>query len=158
MSDSKEERIVVQYHYTVWPDHGVPEYPTSLLQFVRKVMSINPENSGPIVVHCRWALIRVSTLLSDVCVVLCSAGVGRTGTFMALFAQVKRMKVENNFDIFGYVRGMRYKRNCMVQTEVSTIKLHTVQNLNFSIFFPAPSATVCVHPRCSTGGNRVWGD
>ena len=54
MNSSKEERIVVQYHYTVWPDHGVPEYPTSLLHFVRKVMSINPENSGPIVVHCRW--------------------------------------------------------------------------------------------------------
>ena len=54
MNSSKEERIVVQYHYTVWPDHGVPEYPTSLLHFVRKTMSVNPENSGPIVVHCRW--------------------------------------------------------------------------------------------------------
>ena len=31
------------------------------------------------------------------------------------------MKEEKNFDIFGYVRGMRYKRNCMVQTEVSQI-------------------------------------
>ena len=59
MNSSKEERIIVQYHYTVWPDHGVPEYPTSLLQFVRKVMSVNPENSGPIVVHCRWGLIRI---------------------------------------------------------------------------------------------------
>ena len=54
MEGSKEERIVKQYHYTVWPDHGVPEYPTSLLQFVRKVMVCNPLNAGPIVVHCRW--------------------------------------------------------------------------------------------------------
>lgn len=53
MNTSKEERIVTQYHYTVWPDHGVPEYPTSLLHFVRKVMAANPGNSGPIVVHCR---------------------------------------------------------------------------------------------------------
>ena len=52
-NNSKEERIVTQYHYTVWPDHGVPEYPTSLLHFVRKIMAVNPENSGPMVVHCR---------------------------------------------------------------------------------------------------------
>ena len=55
MDNSKEERIVTQYHFTVWPDHGVPEYPTSVLHFVRKVMSSNPDNSGPIVVHCRSA-------------------------------------------------------------------------------------------------------
>ena len=48
----------------------------------------------------------------------CSAGVGRTGTFMTLHAQLKRMERENNIDIFGYVRSMRYNRNCMVQTEV----------------------------------------
>ena len=53
MDNSKEERIVTQFHFTVWPDHGVPDYPTSLLHFVRKVMTSNPENSGPIVVHCR---------------------------------------------------------------------------------------------------------
>lgn len=50
---SQEERIVRQFHFTVWPDHGVPESPTPLLQFVRKVTSSNPINAGPIVVHCR---------------------------------------------------------------------------------------------------------
>ena len=55
MDGSKEERIVKQFHYTVWPDHGVPEYPTPLLQFVRKVAASNPMNAGPIVVHCRSA-------------------------------------------------------------------------------------------------------
>jgi len=53
MDNSKEERIVTQFHFTVWPDHGVPDYPTSLLHFVRKVMASNTENSGPIVVHFR---------------------------------------------------------------------------------------------------------
>lgn len=48
----------------------------------------------------------------------CSAGVGRTGTFIALFAQLERMEEEKDLDIFGFVRGMRYKRNSMVQTEV----------------------------------------
>lgn len=54
--DSKEERIVKQFHYTVWPDHGVPDHPTPLLQFVRKVSSSNPMNAGPIVVHCRYCM------------------------------------------------------------------------------------------------------
>ena len=49
---------------------------------------------------------------------LCSAGVGRTGTFIALFSQLERMETEKNLDIFGFVRAMRYKRNSMVQTEV----------------------------------------
>ena len=52
-SRSKEERIVKQFHYTAWPDHGVPDSATPLLQFVRKVASSNPIHAGPIVVHCR---------------------------------------------------------------------------------------------------------
>ena len=96
---SKEERIVTQFHFTSWPDHGVPQYPTALLHFVRKVASSNPVNAGPMVVHC-------------------SAGVGRTGTFLTIISQLKRLQAENNVDIFAYVRSMRYQRCYMVQTEV----------------------------------------
>ena len=54
------------------------------------------------------------------------------------------MKEEKNFDIFGYVRGMRYKRNCMVQTEVSQIpqsSLYVI--LNITVYYY--TASVCVH-------------
>ena len=95
----KSERIITQFHYTIWPDHGVPDYPTSLLHFVRRVMFASREQSAPIVVHC-------------------SAGVGRTGTFITLFTQLQRIKDEGTVDIFNFVRGMRYRRCCMVQTEV----------------------------------------
>ena len=47
-----------------------------------------------------------------------SAGVGRTGTFITLDVQLKRIKKEGTVDIFGFVRNMRYKRCYMVQTEV----------------------------------------
>ena len=96
---SKTERIVRQFHFTVWPDHGVPEYPAQLLHFVYKVLQEEPLKEGPMVVHC-------------------SAGVGRTGTFITLFTQLQRIKAEGNLDVFGFVRSMRRRRCYMVQTEV----------------------------------------
>ena len=48
-----EKREVRQLQFTAWPDHGVPEYPTPLLQFMRRVRTMNPQEAGPVVVHCR---------------------------------------------------------------------------------------------------------
>lgn len=49
-------RLVRQFHYTVWPDHGVPETTQSLIQFVRTVRDYvnRSPGSGPTVVHCRY--------------------------------------------------------------------------------------------------------
>lgn len=49
-------RIVRHFHYTVWPDHGVPETTQSLVQFVRTVRDYidRVSGSGPTVVHCRY--------------------------------------------------------------------------------------------------------
>ena len=60
----KEEREVKQFHFTVWPDHGVPEYPTALLAFRRRVRAYNPADAGPLTVHCRQVPAR---LTFDVC-------------------------------------------------------------------------------------------
>lgn len=48
-------RLIRQFHYTVWPDHGVPETTQSLIQFVRTVRDyINrTPQAGPTIVHCR---------------------------------------------------------------------------------------------------------
>ena len=45
---------VTQFHFTAWPDHGVPDYATSLLAFHKKVKKHHKPFMGPIIVHCRF--------------------------------------------------------------------------------------------------------
>lgn len=49
-----EVREVKQFHFTGWPNHGVPYHATGLLSFIRRVKNFNPPSAGPIVVHCRY--------------------------------------------------------------------------------------------------------
>ncbi|XP_034052097.1 receptor-type tyrosine-protein phosphatase S-like isoform X4 [Gymnodraco acuticeps] len=97
-SGSSERREVRQFQFTSWPDHGVPEYPTPFLNFLRRVKACNPPDAGPIIAHC-------------------SAGVGRTGCFIVIDAMLERIRQERTVDIYGHVTLMRSQRNYMVQTE-----------------------------------------
>ena len=54
----------------------------------------------------------------------CSAGVGRSGTFVTLHTQMSRIVAEKNVDVFGFVRSMRSHRCLMVQTEAQYIFIH----------------------------------
>ncbi|KAF7483431.1 Hypothetical predicted protein [Marmota monax] len=100
-------RLIRHFHYTVWPDHGVPETTQSLIQFVRTVRDyINrTPGAGPTVVHC-------------------SAGVGRTGTFIALDRILQQLDSKDSVDIYGAVHDLRLHRVHMVQTECQYIYLH----------------------------------
>uniref|UniRef100_A0A8C9G8D4 protein-tyrosine-phosphatase n=1 Tax=Pavo cristatus TaxID=9049 RepID=A0A8C9G8D4_PAVCR len=102
-------RLIRHFHYTVWPDHGVPETTQSLIQFVRTVRDyINrTPDTGPTVVHC-------------------SAGVGRTGTFIALDRILQQLDSKDTVDIYAAVHDLRLHRVHMVQTEVSFGYTHQV--------------------------------
>uniref|UniRef100_A0A8C3EA73 Receptor-type tyrosine-protein phosphatase F n=1 Tax=Corvus moneduloides TaxID=1196302 RepID=A0A8C3EA73_CORMO len=102
---SSEKTELRQFQFMAWPDHGVPEYPTPILAFLRRVKACNPTDAGPMVVHC-------------------SAGVGRTGCFIVIDAMLERMKHEKTVDIYGHVTCMRSQRNYMVQTEDQYIFIH----------------------------------
>ena len=46
-------QTVYQYHYTAWPDHGVPLHALPLISFIRNSAAANGEDEPPVVVHCR---------------------------------------------------------------------------------------------------------
>lgn len=46
-------RQVRHFHFTAWPDFGVPDKPQTLIRFVRIVREKLIRECGPIVVHCR---------------------------------------------------------------------------------------------------------
>lgn len=51
----QKQRHVKQLQFTTWPDHSVPESPSSLLAFVELVQEQvkATQGKGPILVHCR---------------------------------------------------------------------------------------------------------
>ena len=106
---SKVEFIQIQY--TGWPDFGAPSDTTPIIRLVEDVrqMITSPKKgeTSNILVHC-------------------SAGVGRTGTFIALYQMMEEMddlipKYQENgascnmsMDIFNTVLNLRSKRVYMV--------------------------------------------
>lgn len=129
VSGKKPQRLITQFHFTSWPDFGVPFTPIGMLKFLKKVKNCNPNYAGPIVVHCRlvcgWMFVVSYTVwytfgykkvfLSH------SAGVGRTGTFVVIDAMLDMMNTERKVDVFGFVTRIRAQRCQMVQTDVSLI-------------------------------------
>ena len=102
MSHGNQTRgtIVHQLHCMAWPDHDVPDSPHLLLELVREANSLSPDLSSPILVHC-------------------SAGVGRTGTFIAvhkLHRELERARPGTSLGVAKTVLEMRKCRARMVQT------------------------------------------
>uniref|UniRef100_A0A8C9YYB2 protein-tyrosine-phosphatase n=1 Tax=Sander lucioperca TaxID=283035 RepID=A0A8C9YYB2_SANLU len=100
-----EIREIRQFHFTGWPDHGVPLHATGLLGFIRRVKAKTPPTAGPTVVHC-------------------SAGAGRTGCFIVIDIMLDMAEREGVVDIYNCVRELRARRVNMVQTEEQYVFIH----------------------------------
>ncbi|XP_005623156.1 tyrosine-protein phosphatase non-receptor type 2 isoform X1 [Canis lupus baileyi] len=97
--NSGETRTISHFHYTTWPDFGVPESPASFLNFLFKVResgSLNPEH-GPAVIHC-------------------SAGIGRSGTFSLVDTCLVLMEKGDDINIKQLLLNMRKYRMGLIQT------------------------------------------
>ncbi|XP_076262498.1 protein tyrosine phosphatase 69D isoform X2 [Rhynchophorus ferrugineus] len=92
-----EERLITQYHYLVWKDFMAPEHPNGIIKFIKRVNEAYSIEKGCILVHC-------------------SAGVGRTGTLVALDCLLQQLKEEGQVSIFNTICDLRHQRNFLVQS------------------------------------------
>ncbi|KAJ2628923.1 Tyrosine-protein phosphatase non-receptor type 13 [Coemansia sp. RSA 1290] len=94
-------RTVTQLHFTGWPDHGVPHSPVPMLRMIQEIrQNIKPPANVPIVVHC-------------------SAGVGRSGTFIVVDAAMDYFSRHSDYSgdfILDVFKSLRSQRTLMVQT------------------------------------------
>ncbi|CAG9856113.1 unnamed protein product [Phyllotreta striolata] len=100
-TESGNHRDILQFHYTTWPDFGVPGSPTAFLEFLRKVRDagVLESNVGPAVVHC-------------------SAGIGRSGTFClvdSVLILIDKYGI-NSVDVKEILLEMRKYRMGLIQT------------------------------------------
>jgi protein tyrosine phosphatase len=91
-------RLLFHYHFTAWPDHDVPKSVTGVLGFIARVNIDHEQRNGPILVHC-------------------SAGVGRTGTYIAIDTVLDQSEEGQSVDIYSCVTYLRTRRAQMVQTQ-----------------------------------------
>ncbi|XP_052809522.1 tyrosine-protein phosphatase 10D-like [Mya arenaria] len=105
-----ERRSVRQFAYLKWPDMGCPEFPEMLLEFLETVKDHNKRQRG--------------TRHKASMVVHCSAGVGRTGTFIVVDHLLQHIRHHDDVDVYKLVLDMKNHRCNMVQTEDQFIFIH----------------------------------
>ncbi|KAG9509587.1 Tyrosine-protein phosphatase non-receptor type 11, partial [Fragariocoptes setiger] len=96
-----ESRRVFHYNFTSWLDFKTPPDPGCVLNFLYEVDRSQPSDAGPVIVHC-------------------SAGIGRSGTFIVIDMIIDHLKHEGidcDIDIMKTVQMVRGQRSGLVQTE-----------------------------------------
>ncbi|XP_011308810.1 tyrosine-protein phosphatase corkscrew [Fopius arisanus] len=109
-----EPRRIYHYHFQAWPDHGVPSDPGCVLNFLHDV-NARQESIAAALSSSGQSLSTVGPIL-----VHCSAGIGRTGTFIVIdmiLDQIKRHGLDCEIDIQRTIQKVRSQRSGMVQTE-----------------------------------------
>ncbi|XP_071622894.1 receptor-type tyrosine-protein phosphatase R isoform X2 [Heliangelus exortis] len=99
IKQGSQSQRVKHYWYTSWPDHKTPDSAQPLLQLMLDVEEDRAESPGrgPVIVHC-------------------SAGIGRTGCFIATSIGCQQLKEEGVVDALSIVCQLRVDRGGMVQT------------------------------------------
>ena len=97
VTDGKKTLKIKHFHFTAWPDHEVPTVYDEFLSFSHKVHDEAKGTKSHVLVHC-------------------SAGVGRTGTFIAIFNILSAIEKSHPVSIYKIVHEMREHRPQMVQT------------------------------------------
>lgn len=111
----EEKREITQLHYKEWPDFGVPVNSSKMKELIKKIdiykkFSDSKEVNGPVLVHC-------------------SAGLGRSGTLIAImfaYEQLINKTPLEAIDFQGIVFHLRKQRPGMIQSFDQYLFFHKV--------------------------------
>lgn len=112
-----EQWTITHLQFTDWPDFGCPAGTQIMLEFCRLMRDYADKSDSPIILHC-------------------SAGIGRTGTLIALDILLQTISEDKDVDIFNTVLDLRKDRKNMVQTEKQYLYIHNC--ISDAIEQPAP--------------------
>jgi len=109
-------RRVYQLQYVGWPDHGVPNNSVQICELIKVTLDLERLTNfcGPVVVHC-------------------SAGIGRTGTFVALYQFFETLQDPSHWGVFEIVLNLRRQRDAMVQTAEQYLFIYRTINQVLSV-------------------------
>ena len=106
----RRHQTVNHCHFIGWPDHGVPKHAVSLISFIRHIRKLKAKAAPPMLVHC-------------------SAGVGRSGTFILIDSMLDRLEHKDSLNVYEFLWSMRRNRVFMVQTVVGVVILYFIPPL-----------------------------
>ncbi|KAL3252846.1 hypothetical protein MRX96_054756 [Rhipicephalus microplus] len=98
ISLKSKTRIVTQFHFTAWPEEGVPAYPDALLPFLKRIWRFQPCDKNPIVVHC-------------------SRGIGRTGTLILVDSMTSQAEAEGEVDLIAHLHKLQQSRVNLLESQ-----------------------------------------
>ena len=132
LPNSNEDKKVRQMHFTEWKDKDVPDIGNGEIfnNFIDSFDCIDRQSKG-----------KISDDRCSPVVVHCSAGVGRTGTYIAMYYLYKEIMEQKDgnvikFSIFNLVRKLKEMRAYLVQTDQQYLFLykfaeHLLKKINF---------------------------
>ncbi|VDO03698.1 unnamed protein product [Rodentolepis nana] len=109
---SGQSRIIEHYAFHSWPDHGVPSDSSALLELLSTVQS---EYASTIKRELGYDSSFDTPIPPPPIVVHCSAGIGRTGTFIALDVSTKQLVELGKVNVPLTVARIRSQRSGCVQ-------------------------------------------
>ncbi|XP_071960785.1 uncharacterized protein [Antedon mediterranea] len=101
VSKGEDQKQLFQFHYTSWPDHGVPTTVEAIINMVKKMRDYQVDGTMPLLIHC-------------------SAGCGRTGTICVIDYVRNLLRdemIDEDFSLKSIILEMRKQRHAIVQSK-----------------------------------------
>ena len=126
-----EKLLVRHFQFVGWPDFDAPRFPQDLIRFMQKVKLEAVKSPSPVCVHC-------------------SAGVGRSGTFITLVNLSEAIHAGRSISVFNIVNEIREHRPLLVQAfpQYRFIYLAVLELLQGDTSVPASNFPIFFQSRC----------